>query len=170
MPLARADSSYACAVPRLCSMNAAPQPRPRMETLSPVRPSFRRSTGRDSALADGEAARDIKTAMAPPKRVRRMNPGENFPFSWSKMALDSSCVNEGSGSISLPPRIRWALRVKERRLRLNRPASGAWALTLFTVQLRVRNDHQSPRMRGSFHYLPGFETPEYSAKNPAGST
>src|SRR5262249_45494431 len=35
MPLARADSSNAWAVPRLCSMKAAPKPRPRMDTSAP---------------------------------------------------------------------------------------------------------------------------------------
>src|ERR1700747_3401046 len=79
MPLARADSSNAWAAPRLCSMKAAPKPRPRMETSAPVRPSCRRSTGRDSAFADGEAAREIKLAMAPPKSVRRMKSRRELP-------------------------------------------------------------------------------------------
>src|SRR6266481_8378382 len=79
MPLAIADSSNVCAVPRLCSMNAAPKPRPRMETSASVRPSFRRSTGPDLSLADGEAAREIKPAMAPPKRVRRMKSRRELP-------------------------------------------------------------------------------------------
>src|SRR6478672_504210 len=79
MPLAIADSSNVWAVPRLCSMNAAPKPRPRMETSASVRPSFRRSTGPGLALADGEAAREIKPAMAPPKRVRRMKSRRELP-------------------------------------------------------------------------------------------
>src|SRR5215469_17902053 len=79
MPLARADSSNAWAVSRVCSMKAAPKPRPRMETSAPVRPSCLRSTGRGSAFADGEPAREIKLAMAPPKRVRRMKSRREFP-------------------------------------------------------------------------------------------
>ena len=50
-----------------------------METSAPVRPSCRRSTGRDAAFADGEAAREIKLAMAPPKRVLRMKSRRELP-------------------------------------------------------------------------------------------
>jgi len=49
-----------------------------METSASVRPSFRRSTGRDSALADGEAAREMKPAMAP-QTVRRMKSRRELP-------------------------------------------------------------------------------------------
>src|SRR6266481_4508065 len=89
MPLARADSSNLWAVPRLCSMNAAPKPRPRMETSAPVRPSRLRSTSRESVFAKFEVARALESSppMPAPNKVRRMNSRRDVPASISQESL-----------------------------------------------------------------------------------
>src|SRR6266404_9657587 len=108
MPLARADSSNPWAVPRLCSMNAAPKPRPRMETSAPVRPSRLRSTSRVSVFAKFEAARTLESSppMPAPNNVRRMNSRRDVPASivqeslWTDPAsMDETRVQSRSQSL-----------------------------------------------------------------------
>src|ERR1700746_746107 len=104
MPLARADSSNPWAVPRLCSMNAAPKPRPRMETSAPVRQSRLRSTSRESVFAKFEAARTLESSppMPAPNNVRRINSRRDVPASivqeslWTDLAsMDGNQVQVG---------------------------------------------------------------------------
>src|ERR1700751_5395639 len=74
-------------------MNAPPNPRPRIETSTPTRPSPRRSTVADFVLPNEETARERAPLIAPPTSARRMKSRRLLPGFTHKDSRRASSVS-----------------------------------------------------------------------------